>query len=406
MARNRFGAKPVHLFVFTRQHLVWRYCTADRDLVINGKTYLSAQIGRSEIKQTVERAKDKITITFAYLLDPAAPEYPVTQPLGDNWFPHVPQDVVGVTCLAYDAGNDDPPAVEWIGEVTQPKFSDTELELTCEPDNGYSRARNQGPRWQRGCWKTPYSTGPRGCNLTGGASTVTGTITRIEAANGDMPPQAHVLVPSLGGYIQVLAGKTATWAGGASSSLIAAAYFAYTRRRVTDPPMIDETTFSWDDIGNNHDRAERIGPITIYYTYTRHPALILADATGLAVGSTISIDIPALATTGTVTAVDGTELTVPELAGSAFGLAGGFITFVGPGGLAMRRDIASHVQGADKITLTPGGQPVPVGTVVSALPTCARTWAACSAFGNTPHYGGSVYKPVKNPMEGVSMSWG
>lgn len=162
---SRFLGKPIRLFVFTRQSRVWRYCTADRDLVIGGNTYYAAQIDRSEIKQTAERAKDKITIKLAYLRDPSAPAYPVTQELGNNWFPFVPSSTVYVTCLAMHYGDTDPPAVEWMGQVTQPKFTDVELELTCEPSGGAASARNQGAKWQRGCWKTVYSTGLRGCNL-------------------------------------------------------------------------------------------------------------------------------------------------------------------------------------------------------------------------------------------------
>lgn len=176
---SRFLGKPVRLFVFTRQNQVWRYCTADRDLVIGGNTYLSAQIDRSEIKQTAERAKDKITIKLAYLRDPTAPEYPVTQALGDNWFPFVPSSTVYVMCLATHYGDTDPPAVEWMGQVTQPKFSDVELELTCEPTGGTDRARNQGAKWQRGCWKTVYSTGLRGCNLNPDLFKVEATLTGV-----------------------------------------------------------------------------------------------------------------------------------------------------------------------------------------------------------------------------------
>lgn len=166
---SRFLGKPIRLFVFRRgvpgAEQVWRYCTADRDLVIGGNTYYAAQIDRSEIKQTAERAKDKITIKLAYLRDPSASEYPVTQALGNNWFPFVPSSTVYVMCLATHYGDTDPPAVEWMGQVTQPKFSDIELELTCEPNGGSDRSRNQGAKWQRGCWKTVYSTGLRGCNL-------------------------------------------------------------------------------------------------------------------------------------------------------------------------------------------------------------------------------------------------
>ncbi len=281
MAINRFGSKPIHLFVFTRQHLTWRYCTADRNLEIGGKVYLSAQIERDEIKQTVERAKDRLSIRCAYLLDPDATDYPVTQPLGDNWWPYVSADVIGVTCLAYDAGTMVAPEVEWIGQVTQPKFGDVELELVCEPGNGYGRARGQGMRWQRGCGKTPYSVGLRGCNM-------------------------------------------------------APADFAVT---------------------------------------------------------------------ATVAAVGGLFVTAPELSGSAFALAGGFITYTAANGLLIRREIATHAQSDGLLVLTPGGAVPAAGDNITALPTCPRTWAACALRNNTIHYGGSVYKPVKNPMDGVSMSW-
>ncbi|WP_282271805.1 DUF2163 domain-containing protein [Stenotrophomonas sp. PS02298] len=407
MARNRFGAKPVHLFVFTRQHLAWRYCTADRDLVIDGKTYLSAQISRSEIRQTVERAKDKVTIKIAYLLDPSAADYPTTQSLGNNWWPHPPTDTIAVVCMTYDAGSADAPAIEWIGQIVQPKVDGSEMELTCEPGNGYAHARGQGLRWQRGCGKTVYSVGPRGCNLgTGaGARVVTGTVTKLEHVDGDVAPQAHVLVPALAGYIQSLRGRQVTWGSGQAAAVLEA-YFAYTERRVMTPPGSESTEFHWEPIGDRTDHSKEIGPVVISYYYTRHAALVLSDATGLSVGSVVSVAIPAVAVTATVAAVGGLQITAPELAGSTFSLAGGFIAFNAPNGLLIRRDIADHALGGTLLTLTPGGAAPKVGDVITALPTCPRTWAACAERGNTDNYGGSIYKPIKNPMDGVSMSWG
>lgn len=163
--RSRFGGRPVQLFVFTRQALIWRYCSADRDMVIGGHTYFAATIERSEIQQTVERAKDKLTIKVAYLRNPFALEFPSTQSLGDNWHPYAPSDEIRVICLTTHWGDTDAPKVEWMGVVTQPDFTDTELTLTCEPGNAIGRALNQGAKFQKGCWKTVYSTGLRGCNL-------------------------------------------------------------------------------------------------------------------------------------------------------------------------------------------------------------------------------------------------
>lgn len=277
---SRFLGKPIHLFLFTRQGLAWRYASCDRDIVVGGNTYLAAQIERSEIKQTVERAKDKISITLAYVRDPAAPEYPVTQPLGDNWHPWIPSDPVHVVCMATHFGDTDPPIVEWMGVVTQPKFGDVELELICEPTNGTARARNQGPKWQRGCWKTVYSTGLRGCNL--------------------------------------------------------------------DPDTGRVTT--------------------------------------------------------ALTAVSGLTLTAPAFASAPLSLAGGALTWVRSDGLLERRSIMAHT--GDSITVLYGADDLAPGLSVTARPGCPRTWAACEARGNTLNYGGAVYKPIKNPMDGVSMSWG
>lgn len=176
---SRFLGRPVRLFVFQRQSVVWRFCNADRDLIIGGNTYLAAPIDRGEIKQTAERAKDKLTIKLAYLRDPAAPEFPATQVLGDNWHPYIPSDPIAVTCLATHYGDTDPPAVEWSGIVTQPSFTDVELTLTCEEGPAIAKARNQGPKWQRACWKTVYSTGLRGCNLALDAFDVSATLSAV-----------------------------------------------------------------------------------------------------------------------------------------------------------------------------------------------------------------------------------
>ena len=106
---SRFFGRPYRLFLFTRQGLTWRFCTTDTDQEAGGNDYLSAQIDRSEIRQTVERDKDKIKITLAYLRDPTAAEFPVTQSLGDNWHPYAPSDTIRVVCMASHVGSLDPP---------------------------------------------------------------------------------------------------------------------------------------------------------------------------------------------------------------------------------------------------------------------------------------------------------
>lgn len=160
------GGRPRHLFVFTRQALSWRHCSGARDVTIAGNTYLAAPIVRSEIKQTVEKPQDQVTISFPYLRDPAATELPVTQALGDNWHPYVPADTVGVVCMAYHANDPDlQTVVEWTGRVAQPKFTDGKLELVCQPSKSLMNTLRRGPKWSRSCWKVPYAPAPRGAGL-------------------------------------------------------------------------------------------------------------------------------------------------------------------------------------------------------------------------------------------------
>lgn len=175
------GGKPVHLFLFGRQGLAWRFATCARDLTIGGNTYLAAQISRSALKQTVEKSQDVVTITFPYSMDPNAAELPVTQSLGDNWHPFIPSDPVSVSCMATHLGDPDAEvASEWIGFVQQPKFSDGQLELTCAPPDQIAKAMYQGAKWQTSCWKTPYSQGPRGCGMVSADFETAATLTAVD----------------------------------------------------------------------------------------------------------------------------------------------------------------------------------------------------------------------------------
>lgn len=353
LERSRFGGRPIHYFVFSLQAKSWRYCTADRDMVVDGQTYLAASIERSEIKLTTERAKDKITITMAYARDPGAAVLPSTQPLGDLWTPYIPSDTVYVTCLAGHVGDAAQPSVEWMGQVVQPKYTDSTLELTCTPTGDTDIAKNQGPRWQRGCWKTLYSTGLRGCNLIAEPSVVTGTLSAV------------------------------------SGSTITSSAFS------DQPRSYVGGTVRWDDAGT---------PRVAHITARSGTTLTLDDVTGLSVGSTVTATTSSLLVSAALASVDGLSVAAAEFAASAYSLAGGSLSWTRADGIIERRSIMRHE--GDTLTLLYGAADLAAGLAVTAKPGCAHTWAACAAFGNTVNFGGAAYKPVKNPLDGVSMSWG
>ena len=179
---SRFGTKRVRLFRFAYQSKVWRFAQSKVDIDAGDATWLAATIERDDIRLTAEAAKDKLNVRCAYLRDPFAPEpmIPVTQPLGDLWHPWIPTDVVSVMCLEHEIGSEDPPAVQWMGVVAQPRFTDVLLELTCKPGNTAAEAANQGEKWQIGCWKTVFSQGIRACNLVEADFETTAMLTDVD----------------------------------------------------------------------------------------------------------------------------------------------------------------------------------------------------------------------------------
>lgn len=369
--KSRFQGRPVRLFVFTLQGLVWRYCTAPQDLTIGGNTYLAAQIDRSEIRQTVERAKDKLKITLAYLRDPAAPNPPSTQSLGNVWHPYAPSDTVRVVCMVTHIGDTDPPEVEWMGMVSQPEFTDVQLTLNCEPGTAIAMAKQQGPKWQRGCWKTVYSQGPRGCGLAAGGVPVS---TKVDAISGSDVTLHHFTNPG-----RALLGGTVNWT---TAEVVPG-----------DGPVPHSATIT----------AEVPSGVTLGDQIAA--TVTLDDVTGLAVDVPLSITTLGLQTPTTLTGVSGLQVTSADFATSTLSLAGGWMEWTRTDGVIERRSINAH--SGDTITLLYGAADLAVGLAVVAIPGCEQSWDACAARFTDPenHYGGAIYKPIKNP-QGDSMSWG
>lgn len=280
---ERFDDVRIRLYRFQIQDEVWRFAQADRDVVAGGFTWTAAPIERDGIRRNNERAQRNLKIRMAYLRDPNAPADALrpTQDIGDLWHPHAPSQPVYVTCLSLLKGATTP-TFDWSGQVAQPRFSDVELELTCKPTNARGGMRNQGAKFQRNCWKVPYSTGVRGCNL--------------------------------------------------------------------DPVDFDQD-------------------------------VVVSD-------------------------VDGLTLTSSAFATAPFSLLQGWFFWTRSNGRRERRVIVAH--SGSTIRLLYGGHELADGMSGTVRPNCEGNWNACAARRADPqlHYGGAIYEPIKNPLKGVSMSWG
>lgn len=236
LQKSRFGGRPVRLYRFQLQDAVWWFAQADRDIETpGGTTWRAASIDMDDIKQTSEPAKDKLKIRIAYLRDPNASlaDIPTTQDLGDLWHPYMPSDAVQVMCLEWMFGDDQAPVMRWSGYVAQPQFTDVELELTCIPSTALGEAKGQGPRNQRACWKVPYSTGLRGCNLDPADFEVPGVIADIDGLTVTVPafasPEFSLLqgefrwprtITAHNGDIEIIERRTITKVDGAAVTLL------------------------------------------------------------------------------------------------------------------------------------------------------------------------------------------
>lgn len=354
----------VHLFIFRRQGITLRYASSTRDVTVGDHTYLAAQIERDAIRQTPERAKDTLKIRMAYLLSPSADEYPVTQALGDWWRPYIPSDSITVMCLSYRPDGIEPPSVEWMGLAVQPAYTDTQLELSCDPNPPHGDAANQGPKWQRACFKTVYSTGIRGCNLPPDGYPVPATLTAVAGVDLTAAEFADPLRTFVGGHVE--------WPDAVDPEV--------THRRAIVAHSGTTITVA-DDAGD-------LAPDDTVTAYTRGFWVYGEIAEG---------------------GVDGLTLTVPEFIGTEYSLNGGTLYWDRGDGIREERPIMAHNNATGAVGILWSGAGLADGLPVAALPNCPGTWAACAARRPDPqlHYGGAIYKPVRDPItEGVSMSWG
>lgn len=344
--RSRWGGKPVQLFIFQRQGMLWRFANSERDEELGGETFLGrSQITRGPLRDSTESLKNSLTITLPYLIDPTSDEFPITQELGNQWRPYPPSDRVYVSCLSMHRG-DDVAAIEWTGRVVSPKFTGTTLELTCEPTRSNGRRTGVQKRFQRDCWKTLYSLGLGMCNLDPEPVAVPGT---LEAVAG-----ATVTAEGFAAAPRSLAGGMLTW-------------------------TVEDVDYEAAIIG--HDGA----------------TLTLDDATGLSVDMDVVGLTSPLWIAGTIDEFDGLAVTIPELDGIS-GMVGGFVRWETEDGFIERRTIRART--GNTLTLDYGATSLAEGLAVRVYDGCAHNWEACDSKGNTVNYGGVPYKPVKNPMSG------
>lgn len=352
---SRFLSRKVALYRFEYGPLVERFNSTDRDLTIAGNLYKAARgINHSSIRESsTSDRKNLLTIRVPYLLDGDAPEYPVTQALGNWWRPYPPSERVLVAVMTTHIGDPDEQVnIEWMGRVVGPSYTRTELTLTCDPSFRNPNMSGSIPRMQRNCGVALYSLGFGMCNLDPEPIAVPAELTAVDG--NDVSAAAFSAPP------RELVGGTLQWVDGSDVE--------HTAQILAH----NGDTLTLDDAGDL-STSDAVTAYTIPYWFE-----------------------------ATVTDVTGLVVTADEIGAATLPLAGGLVLWTRADGLQERRSIMS--QSGSTITLQFGGPELAEGTVLRVYPGCAHNLAACTEHGNEINYPGFKYLPVEDPM-GRSQAW-
>lgn len=136
--------RPIEFYDFSLNDTVWRYTTAETDIVAGGFTWTSAAIQRSNVKQTGESISDAQTLNVPSWIGPA-----------QLFMTQAPSNPILLTIYCKHEGDAIDHAVVYSGEVTNCNFPmPGQAVLTLE--SLMSSMNREGLRlaWQRSC---PYS---------------------------------------------------------------------------------------------------------------------------------------------------------------------------------------------------------------------------------------------------------
>lgn len=120
---SAYEGEPVEIYQFDREGVqLWRYTSADRDLIIEGNVYLAAPVKRNNVEasQDVERTSLKITM-------PADADFP------EQFIASPPTDRIMATVRRYH--HTDPTAeltFVWVGRVINVENKEHEAIISCE----------------------------------------------------------------------------------------------------------------------------------------------------------------------------------------------------------------------------------------------------------------------------------
>lgn len=158
---------PLEIYDFAEDTSEWHFTSAELvGLTVDGVTYTSAAIERSELSASTEEARNTLTLTVPRTF-PIAERYRVAGPVG----------VISVTLRRLHRGDADGSpqdwAVRWMGRVLSCVFEGPSAKLRCEPVSTSMRRTGLRQLYQRACPHVLYGAG---CGLAKSAFAYASTV--------------------------------------------------------------------------------------------------------------------------------------------------------------------------------------------------------------------------------------
>lgn len=177
---------PVEVYEFARNAKVWLFTSAEEDYAVGSDIYTSAPITRSNVETNTEHARNALKLTV-----------PRNFTIAELFRFSPPTDILAVTVRRFHRGEEDDPAVLWIGRVLNCSFEGAKAVLNCEPVS--ISVKRQGLRrlYQKQCPHPLY--GP-GCEVN---KEDHDHVTNITAIDGVQVTVGSLLAkPYAGGFIE------------------------------------------------------------------------------------------------------------------------------------------------------------------------------------------------------------
>jgi len=166
--RSCADGQPIRLYDFGRGQAHWLYCSADRDIVFQGKTYLARAISDDGIRQSGETSADALIITAPWNAEVV------------NQFRGMPPSVeIGLTVRDMHYGETEA-AVVWVGSIAGVKWpAPNKCEIRCESLAASLERSGLTRTWERNC---PYTLFDTDCTVDRNGYKTTITIQSLTGA--------------------------------------------------------------------------------------------------------------------------------------------------------------------------------------------------------------------------------